>query len=412
MLITRSIVDPPQIERVLDIPTPRAFLPLLPPRPYKGAKGGRGGGKSYLFADLLIEECYSQHTRAACVREVQSSIKDSVKQLLEDRIRHYSLDADFKVTEREIVCPHTDSLIIFRGLQNHTSAGLKSLANFTRAWYEEAQSLSKRSMTTAVPTFRENDTEQWFSWNPDQEKDPVDTFFRENTGDPDFVCVTVNYPDNPWFPEKLRRDMERDRVRDPDKYGHIWLGGYRKNSEARVFRNWKVERFETPANAQFYAGADWGFSVDPTVLIRCFIVGRTLFVDREMWATGCEIDRTPALFDKIPGARKLPITADSARPETISYMQRNGFPRIKSAIKGPGSVEEGIEFLKSYDIVVHPDCRHVADELTLYSYKVDKKTDEITSVLEDKTNHTIDALRYALESVRRRSTSGSEELRI
>lgn len=400
------------IGRKLEIPTPRAYLPLLGNHRFQGAKGGRGGAKSRFFADRLVEEMISQHTRAACLREVQNSIKDSVKQLLEDCIQRFNVSHKFKITEREIVCPSTDSLAIFRGLQNHTATSIKSLEGFNRPWYEEAQSLTKRSLELAIPTFRVPGTQQRFSWNPDQEDDPVDVFFRENTNDPEFVCVTVNYDDNPWFPDDLRKDMERDRARDPDKYGHIWLGGYRKNSEARVFRNWKVERFETPTNVQFYLGADWGFSVDPTVLIRCFIVGRTLYIDREVWAIGCEIDRTPALFDSIPGARKLPITADSARPETISYMQRNGFPRMQAAVKGPGSVEDGIEFLKSYDIVVHPDCKHTIDELTMFSYVIDKKTGQVTNELDDKKNHTIDSARYALENVRRRIVSTSTELRL
>lgn len=408
----------------LDIATPRAFLPLLQPRRFKGAKGGRGGAKSHFYAGLTVEEMLSQHTRIACVREVQNSIKDSVKQLLEDKIGKFGVAGRFKITEREIVCPSTDSLAIFRGLQNHTATSIKSLEGFTRAWYEEAQSLSKKSLDLAVPTFRAPGSEQWFSWNPDLPTDPVDTMFRENEDDPDFVCVEVNYPDNPWFPDELRRDMERDRARDPDKYGHIWLGGYRRNSEARVFRNWKVERFEAPPpGTTLYGGGDWGFSIDPSVMILCFIVGRTLYIWREVWAIGCEIDRTPALFDRIDPewtpkraadpnwkslARRVPITADSARPETISYMQRNGFSRMKPAIKGAGSVEEGVEFLKSYDIVVHPDCTHVVDELTLYSYEIDKKTGEITSKLQDKKNHTIDAARYALEAVRRARSGGTE----
>lgn len=392
--------------RTLDIPTPRAFLPLLQPKRFKGAKGGRGGAKSHFFGGLGIEEMFAQHTRLACLREVQNSIKDSVKQLLEDKIHRYGLDAHFKITEREIVCPRTDSLAIFRGLQNHTATSIKSLEGFTRAHYEEAQSLSKRSLELAIPTFRAPGSEQWFSWNPDLPNDPVDTLFRENANDPDFVCVEVNYPDNPWFPDELRRDMERDRARDPDKYEHIWLGQYRRNSEARVFRNVRFERFETPANASFLFGADWGFSVDPTVLIRCFIVGRTLYIDREVYTVGCEIDRTPALFDKIPGARKHAITADSARPETISYMQRNGFPRMRAAIKGPGSVEDGVEFLKSYDIVIHPDhCPHACDEFRLYSYEVDKKTGEVTVKLSEVKNHTIDSARYAVENVRRATTT-------
>lgn len=406
---------------------PRAFVPLMAPRAFKGAKGGRGGAKSHHFAGQLVAACYSDHTRAACLREVQHSIKDSVKQLVEDKIATFGMSCAFRITEREITCPRTDSLIIFRGLQNHTAASIKSLEGFNRALYEESQTLTQRSLDLAIPTFRAPGTEQWFAWNPNEPTDPVDKLFRENASDPDFACIEVNYEDNPWFPENLRRQMERDKLRDYDRYLHIWRGQYRRNSDAQVFRNWKIERFAPPDGVMFYLGADWGFSIDPTVLVLCYIVGRTLYVWREVWALGCEIDRTPALFDKIDPtwtaqnavsptwkslARRHQITADSARPETISYMQRNGYPRIQPAVKGAGSVEDGIEFLKSYDIVVHPDCTHVADELRMFSYKVNPKTDEITNVLGEKKNHTIDSLRYAVESVRRRVTSSSEALNL
>jgi phage terminase large subunit len=116
---------------------------------------------------------------------------------------------------------------------------------------------------------------------------------------------------------------------------------------------------------------------------------------------GCEIDQLADLFDRVPDSRKWFITADSARPETISYMQRHGFPKISSAIKGAKSVEDGIEFLKSYDIIVHPRCQHTIDELTMYSYKKDKLTGQILPELEDKNNHVIDALRYACEAIRK-----------
>jgi phage terminase large subunit len=252
------------------------------------------------------------------------------------------------------------------------------------------------------PTLRREGSELWFSWNPRSEKDPVDTLLRgpDRIQPPDAIVIEANWRDNPWFPNVLREEMERDRRRDPDKYKHIWLGEYQSHTEARVFRNWRIEEFDTPADARFYFGADWGFSVDPTVLIRSFIVGRTLYVDDEAYGVGVEIDRTPALFDKVEGARLWPIRADSARPETISYMNRQGF-KITPARKGAGSVEEGIEFLKSFDIIVHPRCRHTIDELSLYSYKVDKLTDEVLPVLDDRKNHVIDALRYAVESLRR-----------
>lgn len=417
------------VDNALRIFTPRAFMPLQAPRRFKGAKGGRGGAKSHHVAERLVRDCFRGHVRVACVREIQNSIKDSVKQLIDDKIAKHDVRGHFKITEREIVGPN-ESLFIFRGLQNHTAASIKSLEGFNRVWYEEAQTLTQRSLDLATPTFRKPGSEQWFTWNPEFPTDPVDRFFRENieANDPDFACVTVNYEDNPWFPDDLRRDMERDKLRDPDKYNWIWRGGYRQNSEAQVLRNWRVERFDPPpAGTALLGGGDWGFSVDPTVGLICFIVGRTLYIWREVWAIGCEIDRTPALFDKLDPewtparakdpnwkslARRIPIIADSARPETISYMQRNGFPRMQAAIKGPGSVEDGVTFLQSYDIVVHPDCFHTIDELKLYSFVIDKKTDRITTDLEDKNNHTIDSARYAVENVRRTSKVERKELRL
>ncbi|MFZ5667951.1 MAG: PBSX family phage terminase large subunit [Pseudomonadota bacterium] len=384
---------------ILEIPTPRAFVPLLGRHRYKGAKGGRGSGKSHFFAEMLVEEAVAGHVRAACLREVQNSIKDSVKQLIEDKIAALGVAHLFKSTETETRGPN-DSLFIYRGLQNHTVTSIKSLEGFNRAWVEEAQTVSQKSLDIATPTFRAPGSQMWFSWNPVSAADPVERFFNDNAGDPDFVCVRANWSDNPWFPDELRADMDRDRKRDPGKYAHVWGGEYQALGEAAVFRNWSVEEFEPPADAIFRFGADWGFSVDPTVLVRAFIVGRTLYVDREAWQVGCEIDHTPALFDQIEGSRQWTIRADSSRPETVSYMQRKGF-KIIPAIKGTGSVEDGIEFLKSYDIVVHPRCKRTIEELTHYRFKTDPQTGEILPVLEDKDNHVIDALRYACEGLRR-----------
>ncbi len=294
--------------------------------------------------------------------------------------------------------------IIFHGMQNHTAESIKSLEGYGIAWVEEAQSLSAKSLELLRPTVRATGSELWFSWNPNSPTDPVDALLRGTDAPPGAVVVEANYADNPWFPDVLAQEMQWDRARDPDKYAHVWLGEYVGRSEARVFDNWSVQEFKEPEEGTtLYFGADWGFAIDPTVLVRCWIDGRKLYVDREAYQVGCEIDRTAELFDSIDNgqARAWPIIADSARPETIAYLQRHGYPRITKARKGPGSVEEGIEFLKSYDIVVHPRCRHTMDELTLYSYKTDRRTGQVIPVLEDTHNHVIDALRYAVERVRR-----------
>jgi len=385
----------------LTIETPRVFLPLLEPARYKGAHGGRGSGKSHFFAESLIERCIMYPgTRWACIREVQKSLEQSVKRLLEDKMDKLGVREMFGVKQYEIETPG-GGIIIFQGMQNHTADSIKSLEGFDGAWVEEAQSLSQRSLDLLRPTIRKEGSELWFSWNPNLESDPVDVLLRGENPPPDSVVIEVNFTDNPWFPEVLRAEMEYDRARDPDKYAHVWLGEYQRNSEARVFNNWTVEEFEVDPTAVLRQGADWGFSIDPTVLIQCYIVGRKLYIPYEAYRVGCEIVDTPALFLTVPESEKWPIVADSARPETISHLRKNGFPKIMPAVKGARSLEEGIEFLKSFDIIVHPRCKHTIDELTLYSYKIDPLTNLVMPVLQDKDNHLIDALRYACEGARR-----------
>lgn len=391
----------------LKIPTARVFSPLLQPARYKGAKGGRGSGKSHFFAEGLVERHFlNPGLRSVCIREVQRSLEQSAKRLIDDKIKRHDLQGAFNSKKYEIETPG-GGIIIFQGMQNHTSDTIKSLEGFHTAWVEEAQSLSQRSLELLRPTIRTDPTkdmpgsEIWFSWNPRFPTDPVDNFFMGGDAPPDSTLVEANWYDNPWFPDVLKKEMEWDRGRDPEKYAHVWEGKYEQRSEARVFRNWKIAEFETPAKSRFYFGADWGFSVDPTVLVRMWLDGRTLYIDQEAYSVGCPIDRTPALFETVPDSKRWPITADSARPETIDYMRRNGFPRMEPAKKGKDSVEEGVQFLKSFDIVIHPRCRHVIDEFTWYSYKVDKLTDEVLPQLEDMNNHVIDSVRYALEKTRR-----------
>ena len=386
----------------LRIETPEWALPLLNPARYKAAYGGRGSGKSHTFAELLIEaHIMDQTSRSVCVREVQKSLAQSVKRLLELKIEQMNAGAYFEVQEAVIKSKRGDGLIIFQGMQNHTADSIKSLEGYDRAWVEEAQSLSQRSLDLLRPTIRKPGSELWFTWNPSQATDPVDALLRGEKPPPDATVLEVNFDNNPWFPDVLRQEMEYDRSRDPDKYAHVWKGGYLQNSTARVFKNWRVEEFDAPADAIHRLGADWGFANDPTVLVRCHIIGRTLYIDHEAYMVGCEITNTPDLFMTIPEAERWPLVADSSRPETISHMRKHGFPKIMAAVKGKDSVNEGIEWLKSYDIVVHPRCTHAIDELTFYSYKTDPLTSKILPVLQDLNNHVIDALRYACEGVRR-----------
>jgi phage terminase large subunit len=396
-----SLAAPVQARgRTVDFPTARAYTPFLQPSRYKGAWGGRGSAKSHAFAENLLKRCIEKPgTRAVCVREVQRSLEQSVKRLLEDKINSFKLQDYFPVSKTDIGTPG-GGVIIFQGMQDHTADSIKSLEGFNVAWVEEAQTVSHRSLTLLRPTIREPGSEIWLTWNPRHATDPVDVLLRGTDKLHDAIVVGTSYRDNPWFPDVLRAEMEWDRGHDIEKYNHVWLGHYEGRSEARVFKNWVVEEFVAPLDAVFYFGGDWGFAVDPSVLVRCHAIGRKLYVDYEAYKIGAEIDHLPALFDTVPGAREWPIIADSSRPETISYMQRNGFQRMEPSRKGAGSVKEGIAFLQNYDIVVHPRCTHAIDELTCYSFKTDKLTGIITPHLQDSENHVIDALRYAVEKLK------------
>lgn len=403
-------------DRSLTIPVPRVFIPLLQPARYKGARGGRGSGKSHFYAENLLRMAVNLYVdsggreglRWACVREIQKSLEQSAMRLVRDKIIAFGLDHLFEVKQDRILTPGKDGIISFVGMQNHNADSIKSFEGYHGAWVEESQSFSAYSLSILRPTIRRDPSkwftgsELWFSWNTTNPSDPVDDFFFGADRPPDSVVVEAQWYDNPYFPEVLRKEKDYDLRRDPDRYAHVWLGKYRKLSQARVFRNWRIEEFETPSDARLYFGADWGFSIDPTVLVRMWIDegNRRINIDHEAYEVGCEIDRTPALFDVVPGSRIWPITADSARPETISYLKNRGF-YINSAKKGADSVKDGIEFLKSYDIVVHPRCRHAIDELTHYSWRVDKRTGNVLPILEDRKNHVIDSVRYALEGARK-----------
>ena len=384
----------------LTIQTAEVFHPFLAPSRYKCAFGGRGAAKSHFFADTWLDENVRQKLDFVCLREVQKSLEFSVKKLLEHKIEKFNAGAYFEIQDKRIFTKN-GGVTIFQGMQNATAEDIKSLEGFDRGWFEEAQTASQKSLDLLRPTIRKEGSELWFSWNPKFPTDPVDLLFRSGNPPPGTVLVEASYRDNPWLPDVLRAELEYDQRRDPDKFAHIWLGQYQRNSEARVFRNWRIEEFERPPGAVFRLGADWGFSVDPSVLVRSSIEGNCLYIDYEAYMVGCEIVNLPELFMSVPEAEKWPITADSARPETISHMQKHGFPRILPAIKGAKSIEEGVEFLKSFDIVVHPRCVHTIDELTLYSYKLDPMTGLVTPILSDKHNHVIDALRYACEGARR-----------
>ncbi len=248
----------------LSIPTAEVFEPLLAPSRYKGLFGGRGSGKSHFCAEKLIDDSlYEKGLRSVCIREVQKSLKDSAKRLIEDKLQEMGLGErhGFKVFKELIETPG-DGVILFQGMQDHTAESIKSLEGFGRAWVEEAQTMSANSLKLLRPTIRGENSELWFSWNPRRKSDPVDMMFRQGTAPTDSVLVRANWNDNPWFPAVLEQERKDCLKNDPDQYDHIWEGGYISVADGAYYA-------KNLAEARL-AGRIGRVSPDPLMTIRLF----------------------------------------------------------------------------------------------------------------------------------------------
>lgn len=361
---------------------------------YKVAYGGRGSSKSWSFGRALIILAVSRKVRILCARQVQASIKDSVYKLLCDTIDALGLTSLFHITRDSIRCCN-GSEFFFKGIQNNVNE-IKSMEGIDYCWVEEAQNVSQESWDILIPTIRKEGSEIWVTFNPDREEDATYRMFVVSPPD-DCISIQMNYDQNPWFPDTLRREMEYCKRVDYGKYEHVWLGKTVINTEAQVYNGkFEMKDFETPDGIELYYGADWGFAQDPTALVRCFIKDRCLWIDYESGGVGVDFEEIPTLFDVVPDARKWEIRADCARPETISYVKRQGF-RISACPKWKGSVEDGIAYIRGFErIYIHPRCPKTYNEFKFYSYKQDRVSGDVLPIVLDKDNHFLDALRYAL----------------
>jgi phage terminase large subunit len=219
----------------LDIPVARAFSPLLKPARYKGAYGGRGSGKSHFFADLMVGTAiHKPGLRGLCCREVQKSLKESAKRLIEAKISARGVGSLFEVQETQIKTPG-GGVIVFAGLQDHTSESIKSYEGFDIAWVEEAQTVSERSLNLLRPTIRTPGSELWFGWNPRRAKDAVDTMLRGDVLPTGATVVRANWNANPWFPAELEQERLDCMEAQPDQYAHIWEGDYITAAEGAYY---------------------------------------------------------------------------------------------------------------------------------------------------------------------------------
>jgi phage terminase large subunit len=370
---------------------------------YRATYGGRGSAKSFTAALMAAIWGFKDPIRVLCAREFQVSIAESFHAELKAAIASQPwLEAHYEVG-RDYLRGANGTEFIFRGLRRNEQS-IKSLAKIDLTIVEEAEDVPEPSWLALEATvFRQPKSEVWAIWNPREEGSPVDKRFRQNPP-ADMLAAEVQWKDNPFFPEGLDALRKREQQRlDPATYAWVWEGAYRQNSDAQVFggkieiREFEPNPRETAWRGPFFGG-DFGFSQDPTAAVEIWINDQDVYIYREAYRTGLELDDTASFVTgQIPGFEREVSRWDNARPESISHLTRHGLPRAQAVSKWPGSVEDGIAFLRSFrSIVIHPDCANMQRESRLYSYKVNDNGD-VTSKVIDAHNHGWDAVRYALQ---------------
>ena len=359
--------------------------------------GGRGSAKTNALIKIAILESFIDDGVILCCREIQKSIADSLYSAIVNFISDNKIDHLFKITLGEIVNLQTNARFIFAGLKSNITS-IKSIDKLRVILTDEAENITQQSWDYLRPTPRYGHTRTYVVFNPRFETDPTWQEFVVRA-DENTLSVVINWRDNPWFPESLERQRQRSLLGDAGRYAWIWEGKFLQISDSSILaKKLTVRDFEITAEMGTpYIGIDWGFSVDPTAAIECYVFNDCLYIKNAASKVGLELDDTATyLINHIPTITKYTSRADSARPETISKVKKD-IPLIKACKKWKGSVEDGVVYLQSFkQIYIHPDAECCFSELSSYNYKTDSNGDP-TTVIHDASNHYADALRYALE---------------
>mgnify|MGYP001944023714 CR=1 FL=1 len=303
----------------------------MEPARYKGAYGGRGSGKSHFFAGLLIEDSLAQKgLLSVCIREVQKSLKESSKRLIESKLQEHDLGErdGFKVF-REVIETPGDGLISFQGMQDHTAESIKSLEGYKRAWIEEGQTLSSRSLMLLRPTIRAEGSEIWSGWNPRRKADPIDQLLRGDALPTGAMVVRANWSENPWFPSVLEQERLDCMANEPDQYDHIWEGGYVTAVSGAYYA-------EAIAKARS-EGRIGRVPADPLMQIRAFW---------DIGGTGAKSDATAIWVAQFVGReiRVLDYYEDQGQPlaTQTNWLRENGYANAFCVLPHDGGTNDRI----------------------------------------------------------------------
>jgi phage terminase large subunit len=383
---------------------------------YRVVKGSRASKKSKTTAlNLITRMMQYPQANTLVVRKVFRTLKDSCFTELKWAIHRLGVDAWWGIRESPLEMTYlpTGQKIYFRGLDDPLKVTSITVENgyLCWCWIEEAYEIMDErafdmldeSIRGGIPKETGLFKQITLTFNPWNEKHWLKARFFDAPPDPDILALTTNYLCNEWLDQADLKVFETMRENNPRRYQVAGLGGW-GIVEGLVFENWKEEAFETAAIAKkpdvvSAFGLDFGYTNDPTALF-CGLVSqeeKTIWVFDELYEKALT---NRAICDRVTamGYAKERIRADCAEPKSIDELRELGLYRITPARKGRDSINNGIQYIQDYRIVIHPRCVNFLTEISNYTWAEDKFGGKLNRPI-DAFNHLMDAMRYALEDV-------------
>jgi phage terminase large subunit len=365
---------------------------------YEVYYGGAGSGKSVFIAQKLLIKALQGKRKVLIIRKTLNSQKDSCWRLMLEQISEAGIRnvCKVRITDYAIELPN-GSILLFKGLDD--AERIKSIVGITDIWCEEATELAEEDAEQLNLRLRASadGLQMFFSFNPVSKANWVyRRWFADGCiTDPDTLIVKTTYKDNRFLPPEYIDTIEKMARTNPVYYRIYALGEF-ASLDKLVFSNWRTGEIKDTSDWDLLCGLDFGYTNDPTAFIVSFLKDRTLYVKKEYVKTGLLNDQIAAVITEL-GFSKSTIIGDSAEVKSIEELRRAGLYRIYPAVKGQGSILQGIQKLQQYDIIVDPSCKHVITELQNYAWKKDRQSGEYINEPIDEFNHCIDAMRYSLQ---------------
>ena len=375
---------------------------------YQVYYGGAGSGKSHYVFQKVVVKALNQKRKVLVIRKVARTLKDSCFQMVLDTLKKFKVLNECRVNNTTFtITLGNGSVFLFKGMDDEEK--IKSVAGITDIVIEEATEISQDEFAQLDLRLRADVAylQMYLMFNPVSKVNWCYKYWFENGTPANTKIIRTTYKDNRFLPADYVASLERMRETNFN-YWNIYANGEFCSLDKLIYTNWRQSDEPVPANLPLLVGLDFGYVNDASALVLSRIdeANKRIYIFDEHYEKGLLNDQLASIIT-YKGIAKEIIIADSAEQKSIAEIKRLGVPRIKAAVKGQGSILQGIQKIQQYELIVSSSCPNLIIELQNYSWKKDKNSGEYINEPQDCFNHCLDALRYSLQCVENKQRLGT-----